>query len=846
MIRHSSFRLFALIAGVAVVMSCDAGAPTGLGTIGGGDPGSGPTGPNRAPTVAIELPVANANVNIGDSILVGVRLRDPDGIKSLSLTGLKFSGDPDLGTQTSKERYTSVTSVFPAGFATTDTVVRRMLGPASPIDTLTDSLVIRAIAVDGTGLADTATQVVRLVKGPQIRILAPAQNDSIRPGTQLSVIYSASHRDGVSAVTVRVMNTAGTWPTPLVDSVSPPTEGRVDLLDTATFMVPADAPQGTGRLTISATAIAGGYEVSASPPVTIGISSTVAGAPLVRQTVPSRAERGDSVYIDAAGANGLVNMGIIAIAGSDTAWGTPVAIAGAPPEHKRYVRLSLPASMQGRTVSIISFATDAAGLRGYSIPLTATTAVDSISKAHRDLLLVAYGTTFPLPRPGVGGDVAVDRARGRIFVSNAAHNRIELWDAATSSFHADGIRAGAEPWGMTLAANSSDTLLVANSGGTNLSRIFIGPSDAAQMTERRILTRNTVVYTISETREEETGKIRLSLGGPLSYSDRPQYLAQAASGRIYYSTRPTESAPTGTIRYLDPAQPTPDTRQVHKYGTRGPIGQWTVFNVDSIMVQPAPAESIESDLLIICDHATGTTEVGGCGSSRRGVAAAVDSLRARVATTDIELSDVDVASLGLTDTTFVAWSANNEWIAFGEGNAGKGARVMMVNDLAGSDYRDIFFSPGISVSDLVENASEDVFGLALDSTGKMLAVHGTDSHFSAVDRAFHLRLQGRYDTPAAGAGIAYHPRANLDPTTPGDPDTRLVFVASMDGTIDILDAYYFRSRGRIVVKNPLYGPLRASLPLPGDGADVLLKLYGLTPAGLVVIDVTSADIQPVP
>lgn len=847
MIRATSIRLFALVAGVAVVMSCDAGKPTGIGDI-GPDPDNGGgsnSGDTRPPFVQIELPVANANVNIGDTIVVGVRLRDPNGVKSMEVAGLKITGNPDLGTQVITHRYQAVRADFPEGFARSDTVVFRLLRPAGT-DSTADSLVLRAIATDATGLLDTAFQVVRLVRGPQIKILEPATGDSIRPGTQLNIIYSASHRSGVASVAVRIRNSAGIWPTPLVDTIV--TEyGRSDVLDTVTFDVPADAPQRTGRLTIEATAIAGGFPVDAAPPVTIGISSTVAGAPMVWQTVPARAERGDSVYVHAVGGNGLTTIGLIAIAGTDTARGTPITLTGAPVEHKRWIRMELPATMQGKNVNILSFATDQQGLTGYSVAANATVPATRIEDAFRNLMLVAYGKTFPLPRTGVGGDVAIDLARGRVYVSNTVHNRIELWDNLTETFHAEGIRAGAEPWGMTLTANSNDTLLVANSGGTNISRVYIGATSPTGMTETRILTRNTVVYTLRERREEATGKIRLELGGPFSYSDRPQYVAQAKTGRIYYSTKPTTAAPSGTIRYLDATHAVPDSRQVWKYGSRAEVGTWTLFNVDSVSVEPAPADGVISDMLTICDHATGTRDVGGCASSRSGVSATIAALRAAVPTSDVEASDVDVASLGLTDTTFVAWSSNNEWIAFGEGNRGaeEGARVMMVND-TGPDYKTIFFSPSIAVADLVENASETVFGLALDSTGNMLAVHGTDSHFSAVDRVFHLRLQGRYDTPESGAGIAYHPRANIDPSQPGNEATRLAFVASQDGTIDIVDAYYYRSRGRIIVKNALYGPLRASLPMPGDSPDVILKLYGLTPAGLVVIDVTAADILPTP
>jgi hypothetical protein len=37
-----------------------------------------------------------------------------------------------------------------------------------------------------------------------------------------------------------------------------------------------------------------------------------------------------------------------------------------------------------------------------------------------------------------------------------------------------------------------------------------------------------------------------------------------------------------------------------------------------------------------------------------------------------------------------------------------------------------------------------------------------------------------------------------------------------------------------------------SRPFPGDPANVVLKLFGLSSTGLVVIDLTAADIKPGP
>jgi hypothetical protein len=144
---------------------------------------------------------------------------------------------------------------------------------------------------------------------------------------------------------------------------------------------------------------------------------------------------------------------------------------------------------------------------------------------------------------------------------------------------------------------------------------------------------------------------------------------------------------------------------------------------------------------------------------------------------------------------------------------------------------------------LIDNASERVFGVAVDSTGTTVASHGAQAYFAEINAPFHLRLQGKYDSFDNGAGVAFHPGADGYTTTSSD---RLAFVAAQAGYIEIVDIAYFLNRGRLTLKGSLYGPLRASRPFPGDPAGTVLKLFGLTPQGLVVIDLTAADIRPAP
>jgi hypothetical protein len=76
--------------------------------------------------------------------------------------------------------------------------------------------------------------------------------------------------------------------------------------------------------------------------------------------------------------------------------------------------------------------------------------------------------------------------------------------------------------------------------------------------------------------------------------------------------------------------------------------------------------------------------------------------------------------------------------------------------------------------------------------------------------------------------------------------SRLAFVADASGVIEIVDIAYYVNRGRLQLKYPIYGPLRVSGPMPGDPPAVILKVFAVSLQGLIVIDVTAADIKPAP
>jgi hypothetical protein len=124
-----------------------------------------------------------------------------------------------------------------------------------------------------------------------------------------------------------------------------------------------------------------------------------------------------------------------------------------------------------------------------------------------------------------------------------------------------------------------------------------------------------------------------------------------------------------------------------------------------------------------------------------------------------------------------------------------------------------------------------------------VGARGNNANFLSGQNPFHLQLQGQYPPLSSGSGITMHPQANGGLASNG---TSLAFVASASGFIEIVDLAHYNNRGTLELKYPVYGPIRATMPMPGDPPTVVLKLFAMSTNGLVVIDLTAADILPPP
>ncbi len=322
---------------------------------------------------------------------------------------------------------------------------------------------------------------------------------------------------------------------------------------------------------------------------------------------------------------------------------------------------------------------------------------------------------------------------------------------------------------------------------------------------------------------------------PFDFSDRPQFMAQAQNDLILFSTRPALADLPGTIREFDPVQR--EIRFFISYADREAPStpQIQVVNADSVFAFEGGRR------FMICDHERGNPANADCIFSRTDTLEVFGDMEFQVdtmATTNgwdvIVLSDLVIESIGLQDTTFVARSEDREFVAFGEGDTpGRAGRIIMYRSI------DQTITNSLLVTDLTGNAEQQVFGLALNEDGALGVGRGAEAFYFDTT----LRLLGVNDNiNTTGTGAALHPDHSA--ASFNDPDTRLSFLGSGDASVEVVDTRFFSfNRGKVLIRDPIVGPLKVTGPLSTDGPDVVVKLYGITPEGVVVIQVRASDIE---
>jgi hypothetical protein len=458
-------------------------------------------------------------------------------------------------------------------------------------------------------------------------------------------------------------------------------------------------------------------------------------------------------------------------------------------------------------------------------------------------------TTFP-SSASLMGDMVVDTLRERVYLSNRFSSRVAVFEPQAFRFGGE-VSVGAQPWGLHLNA-SGDTLLVANSGGTSVSHVALGATPR-EAVDRRVQTRNTPLFEVTLDVREDTLPSGVVVVDTLAqsvlgfdFSDRPQYVAKDADGRVLYSTRPTAAAPRGTVRIVtnQPGWVEHETRMLVRIpeDTEKAEEIVVVMNADSVLYT-------RDGLMEVWDHAQGFPDQ----IIYSGVQRPMDALRAMLGTeSDVDFlldSRWNLEAVSFADTTYVASSRDRTYVAFGDGGQPGVGRIVVWHSPSATITRRLV------VVDLVNNASERVRALELNRDGSLGIARGAfGTYFFSRD----LRLRGTVpEGPAGGGGAALHPDHPDTPAPLASSDVTLAFTMSGDRTLRILDTVHYQERGRIVLRDAIAGPMRVSPPLPSDnggqgrncsGPDcVVAKVFAVTDAGgVVVVDVRAADISTLP
>ncbi len=429
--------------------------------------------------------------------------------------------------------------------------------------------------------------------------------------------------------------------------------------------------------------------------------------------------------------------------------------------------------------------------------------------------------------PDAGDRIADIQTDGRrVFFSNYSRNRVEVLPIGGTTL--TGFRVGSQPWGLAVSPDRN-TLYIANSGGTNISVVNLAASELRENESARIQTPNVELFEVPFSRDSvevtvpATGRRnRISAVIPSSvtvfdYSDRPQFIAQTRGGQLLYSTKPTGTAPDGTIR------------RRRNDGSIEFFVDYARRNVARtlVIVNARDAGLIEGDpnrLGVVTDE----------GEFLQGFIDVVEEqLRARGSRTRFEYF-LNIRDIGLRDTTFVAVSGDHRSVAFGEGATDPG-RIMLF-----SESSDNLLARIGSTRDLVGNTAERVIGLALNGDGTLGAARGREAYFFNRD----LRLQGVGLTGDPTGGIFLHPLHGNYPGTPAS--ARLSFISGVDDNgspfVDVVDTFSFFRVQRIFVRERITGPVLAVLPSTGSSA--VLKLYAVTAHGVLEVDLAATDLQP--
>lgn len=722
---------------------------------------------------------------------------------------------------------------------------------------------------------------------PDVAVLAPTDGDEVRAGRQVPIRVTASDADGVVSVEVRF---TGSFATAFGRSFAPP------LLDVTIDTVVTVPPEAEGPADVTVTATNTRAAVASSEPVRINVAQVDTISPDVGVEIIAalsegkdsvalstnqrvRVELTDSFYVqvtavDNAGGSGLRQVGATVVVASSTRADTlaatlsedlgvatadtvirtlkfppPFADADALPDSMSLEFYGWAVDDEGVCAAAISSSLETS-LRCLDADYGGQTVTVAVAGPEPQPAIVVRGRSKHLEDGGTIADVLVDTLRSRVYLSNLSRNKINLFLPTTHAWSTD-VLVGAEPWGLALNLDE-DTLFVGNSGGTSISFVSIAGTPREDLS-RRLVTRNTPLFEVrKDTAVTEAGRRRYD-GSFIDFSDRPQFMAQDATGRLLYSTKPTEAQRNGTLRVVvdEPGWVEPEARilvRPEDVSTED-TASFALANIDSLVIIQ---QTGEHDLVELFDHRAGFPD-DPANLIRTGALQLEQAIDFLVDHPDSDIfwraGNWNLFAVGLADTTYIDASGDREWIAFGEGGRTSPSRIILWDADASRIHSRLL------VVDLVNNASERVRGVDLNLDGTLGTSRGNvASYFFRTD----LRLQGSVsEVTQGGSGTVLHPDHPSYVQGLNSSERTVAFLGTGDNKIKVLDTVHFTERGELEIRDRIAGPFRAAPPLPSDngglgrscgGAScVIVKLYGMTDRGeLVVIDVRREDILPLP
>lgn len=733
-----------------------------------------------------------------DSILpVVLNAQDNIGLKTVRVTltgGLNASYD----------------TTFTSSLQRLDLTMNFLVPPSA---VLGSTVIARAVVFDGaSNISDTARLVLTVgnLTPPIAEITSPVAGSPVVVGKSLVLSLSGRARYKVRSLGYVV---SGAWNYADSALFTGAMRDSVAFLDTLTI---PDTVSGTEIVVTPFVTDSLNQRVDGTPAVyTVQPVTAVNSIPVVRTGVTARLEVTDTIFVEASDPVGITAIGyeVRTLSGALVA-ADSVTSGGNFSTLVRTFTSRLPISVYPTAVTISGFATNSNGRRDVARYASGSLRLDTVQ--------VVAGYTNPLPTGGEVADALYFPRTDRLYLTNIERNQLEVYNLADSSFKAP-VLVGSRPWGIAAWPRNrdgtmADTLLVANSGGTNISYVDLTSGSTGREVYRYPLP-NIIVYRVTTVRSQETD-VPMRQRTVFDFSDRPQYIGTtcktAGSGTgaapcnevvLTYSTTPTpgqsgQFANQGTVRWENLT-----TKMSHFFYEHA-VGQ-TEGRADTLEIERFASGGVGSDSILLPFQQV----VGGFSYS---VIARLDRLAFR-------------------DTTYVRNSGDFRRVIIGEGGPVLGSRAVTFDVTRGMDMTlpipviDLGISRPIDVSDFVSNAYARVQGVGINFDGELSALKGDSTYI--FDSS--LRLQGILQSRSSVGGLDFHPlNAGQNMT---ELKSRLAFVASTEPVIDVFDTWCYKRVASIPIRDPIIGPIRASARSNGQ-----LVLVGATLRGVTLVALPDA------